>query len=78
MAVCAASSNLGQLERLAAPDEASASAAAYWAATERPASFSGGGVINIDGGAVFASLLVLVLLLALSTNRILGLERFLG
>ena len=45
---------------------------------EQLAHFSGGGVINVDGGAITASLLCLALVLALALNRILGLERWLG
>ena len=64
------------LQSLAEPD-AAAQALASAAPPELP-SFSGAGVINVDGAAIASSLTVLLLLLALSFNRILGLERLLG
>lgn len=71
-----APTNLGALQSLAEPEGTFSSATA--AVIEQPVTFSGGGVINIDGTAIASSLIVLLLLLALSTNRILGLERMLG
>lgn len=72
-----AASNLGVLQPLAAPDPQQA---ALFLQQQQAvaAEFSGGGVINVDGPAIAASLLVLLMLLALSFNRILGLERLLG
>ncbi len=69
------SSNLGVLAPLAAPEPA---AEFVPLPPEQLVQFSGGGVINVDGGAIAASLLCLALVLALSLNRILGLERLLG
>lgn len=66
------------LAPLAEP-EAAPPPAQWQALVEQPAvRFSGGGPINVDGPAIASSLLVLLLLLALSFNRILGLERLLG
>ncbi|KAL4439998.1 hypothetical protein ABPG75_002999 [Micractinium tetrahymenae] len=70
-------SNLGVLQPLAAPDPQQA-ALFLQQQQAAAADFSGGGVINVDGPAIASSLLVLLLLLALSFNRILGLERLLG
>lgn len=75
-AAAAGSSNLGQLQSLAAPDPAASDAALFHTDAARFAADAG--VINVDGPAIAASLLVLLLLLALSFNRILGLERLLG
>jgi hypothetical protein len=36
---------------------------------------AGGGDLNIDGGAIFASLLLLAIMLYFSLDRILGLDR---
>lgn len=65
------------LQSLAEPD---AAAQALASAPPELASFSGsgGGVINVDGPAIASSLIVLLMLLALSANRILGLEQMLG
>ena len=68
-------SNLGMLAPLAEPETALDRSAFVG---QPPVRFSGGGVINVDGGAIAASALVLAMLLALSLNRILGLERVLG
>lgn len=76
-AACSATSNLGVLQPLAAPDPQQA-ALLLQQQQQAAVEFSGGGVINVDGPAIAASLLVLLLLLALSFNRILGLERLLG
>ena len=73
-AAAAGSSNLGVLAPLAAPEPAEF----VPLPPEQLVQFSGGGVINVDGGAIAASLLCLALVLALSLNRILGLERLLG
>ncbi|KAL4420268.1 hypothetical protein ABPG77_005608 [Micractinium sp. CCAP 211/92] len=73
-----AASNLGVLAPLAAPDPQQAALFVQQQQQAAPADFSGGGIINVDGPAIAASLLVLLMLLALSFNRILGLERLLG
>ncbi len=73
-----AASNLGVLAPLAAPDPHQAALFLQQQQQAAPADFSGGGSINVDGPAIAASLLVLLMLLALSFNRILGLERLLG
>ena len=36
---------------------------------------AGGGELNVDGGAIFASLLLLAIMLYFSLDRILGLDR---
>lgn len=78
-AAAATASNLGALQSLAEPEAAGAAAQAQaFAASSDAVHFTGGGVINVDGGAIASSLVLLVLLLALSLNRILGLERLLG
>ncbi|KAI3425809.1 hypothetical protein D9Q98_007784 [Chlorella vulgaris] len=68
----ASQSNLGQLLPLAEPDAASSSTPLV---IEQ---FSGTIPTTIDGPAVASSLIVLFLLLALSFNRIFGLERLVG
>ncbi|PRW33334.1 dual specificity phosphatase [Chlorella sorokiniana] len=73
-AAAGGSSNLGVLAPLAAPEPAEF----VPLPPEQLVQFSGGGVINVDGGAIAASLLCLALVLALSLNRILGLERLWG
>lgn len=68
----ATSSNLGALQSLADVDPA-ASQSFSLVDTEALQLTMGP---RIDGSAAFASVLLLLLLLALSSNRILGLERF--
>ena len=72
--------NLGQLQSLAAPEAGSDSAAAFWELQQQQlAQFqgrgAGGGELNVDGGAIFASLLLLAIMLYFSRDRILGLDR---
>ena len=75
----AAPGNLGQLQSLAAPEAGPDSAAAFWELRQQQmAQFqgpgAGGGDLNIDSGAIFASLLLLAIMLYFSLDRILGLD----
>lgn len=72
-----ASNNLGALESLVGdPAISDNEAQSYWQALSDSSSMDLGP--QVDGGAAFASVALLVLLLALSGNRILGLEQRVG
>lgn len=66
--------NLGQLARVASQPGVSSDEAAMLQLAD-PASFSERG-LYVDGGSVFASVVLLLLMLGFSFNRILGLDRF--
>ncbi|GLC63502.1 hypothetical protein PLESTF_000043100 [Pleodorina starrii] len=67
--------NLGQLGRFAAQGQPTSDDAALMLQRVDPSSFNEQG-LYMDGGSIFASSVLLLVLLAFSTNRIFGLDRF--